>query len=108
MVVGYFHVKSVAVFPAKADSPLVVNGYGMLTGTIPFQGMEAVTGRNFQIVEVACQLDVFQPANRSADDIRRQTSGLAGQVDLLRVFVGECLDHILTIICHVTRVKQFV
>ena len=106
MTVGYFHVKCVVVFPAKAYSPLVIDGYGMLAGTIPLQDMKAVAGRNLQVVEAGRQINTFQTANRPANDIRRQAPRLAGEVELLRVLVGECLDHILSIICHVMRVKD--
>ncbi len=34
MIVGDFHVICVAVFPAKAYPPLVIDGYGMLASTI--------------------------------------------------------------------------
>ena len=42
MVVGYFNVIGVSAFPAKADSPLIVNPYTILTPAIAFQGLETV------------------------------------------------------------------
>jgi hypothetical protein len=47
MVVGYFHVICIAVFPAKADPPLVIGGYGVLPGPVSLQGMEPIVGWNF-------------------------------------------------------------
>ena len=72
MVIGYFHIKGVTIFPNKANTPLVVDGNGMLTGPVTSQVMQAVAGWNFEIFQSRRQVDVFQPANSSADDLRWQ------------------------------------
>jgi hypothetical protein len=105
MIVGYLDVKCLAVFPAKTYPPLIINGYGIKAGTISLQCMKAVAWRNLQVVEAGCQINIFQTANRPADDIRGQTPRLTSEVELLSVLVSECLDHIAIIICHVMRVK---
>jgi hypothetical protein len=106
MIVGYFHVKCIAVFPEKAYPPLVIDGNGMQAGTISRQCMKAVDGRNLQVVEAGRQAYIFQTTNRLADDIRRQAPRLTGEVELLRMLVGEYFDHITSLICHVMRVKS--
>ena len=42
MVVCYFNVIGVSVFPAKADSPLIVDPYAVLPLAIALQGFEPV------------------------------------------------------------------
>lgn len=70
MIIGYFHIIGVAIFPNKANAPLVVDGNGMLAGAVASQKMQAVAGWNFEIFESRRQIDVFQTANSSADDFR--------------------------------------
>ena len=106
MIVGYFHIKCVAVFPMKTYPPLVINGYGIQAGTISLQSMQAIAGWNLQVVEAGRQVNIFQTANRPDYDIRGQAPRLTGEEEFLRVLVGERLDHIASIICHVMRVKD--
>jgi hypothetical protein len=52
MVVGYFNVIGVSVFPAKADSPLIVNPYTMLTLAIALQSLETVARGDSEVLKV--------------------------------------------------------
>jgi hypothetical protein len=73
MVISYLHIMSITVFPSKTDPPLIVNGYGILSATVSFQGVQTVTGRNLQVIEADGQFDEFKAANRPGYDIRRQS-----------------------------------
>ena len=64
MVICYLHIECVAIFPDKANTPLVVDGNGMLAGTIASQQMQAVAGRHFKIVEACGQINILQTADR--------------------------------------------
>jgi len=44
MIVNYFNVQRIAVFPAKADSPLIVDPYTVLSLAVAFQGFKTVLG----------------------------------------------------------------
>jgi len=39
MIVNYFNVQRIAVFPAKADSPLIVDPYTVLSLAVAFQSV---------------------------------------------------------------------
>jgi hypothetical protein len=59
MVIRYFNIIGVTFFKMEADSPLIINGYGILTLPIPPQGMEAIAGRNSQIIKTSGQINIF-------------------------------------------------
>ena len=93
MVIGDFDIKSIAVLPAEADSPLIVDGDGVLTETIPLEGVQAVARRHFEVVDGSGQIDIFQSAHGSGKKIRRQTFRVPGRVEELGLLVGERFDH---------------
>jgi len=72
VVVGYFDIKRVAISPDEAYPPLVIDCYGMLTGAIASQGMQAVAGWNLKIVQPCSQINIFEAADSSAEDFRWQ------------------------------------
>jgi hypothetical protein len=51
MIVGQFHIMCVAVFPAEADSVLIVHTDAELSSPIASQRFEVVAGRNPQLIE---------------------------------------------------------
>ena len=59
MVIRYFNIIGVTVLKMEADSPLIINGYGIRTLPIPLQGMEAIAGRNIQIIPAGGQINIF-------------------------------------------------
>jgi hypothetical protein len=61
------------VFPAKTNPPLIDNGYGVLSASVSFQGVQTGTGRAFQVIEAGSQINEFKAANRPGDNIRKQT-----------------------------------
>ncbi len=52
MIVCYFNVIGIAVFPAKADSPLIVDPDTILPFAIAFQGFEPVARRNPEVLKM--------------------------------------------------------
>ena len=105
MIVCQFHVVSIAVDEPKADAPLAVDGDGVLSLPVPCKFMKPVAGRNLQVVQARRQIKVLELARRPSCDLSRKTSRHSGCVQLLRMPVRERLEHLPSVICHVTRVK---
>ena len=59
MIICYLYIVGVTVGKAKADTPLIVDGYGVLTLAIPLQGMETITDRYAQVVQGLSKIDVL-------------------------------------------------
>ena len=58
MIVCYFNVKCVTVFPVKADPPLIVDPYTILPLAIALQDFEPVARRNPEVFQVPCPVKV--------------------------------------------------
>ncbi len=65
MVVCYFNVICVSVFPAKADSPLIVNPYTILPLSPALQSLKTVTWGNSEVLKVPGPMKVqeLSPCN---------------------------------------------
>ena len=50
VVVDYFYIVGVALFPYEAYPPLFVNAYAVQSRTIPGQHLQPVSGRHTEIV----------------------------------------------------------
>ena len=59
MIICDLHVVGVTVDKAKADTPLIVDGYGVLALAIPLQGMEMIAARYAQVVQGLSKIDVL-------------------------------------------------
>ena len=73
---------------------------------LPLAFVKPVAGRDLQVVEAGSQVDVFQLSLRPPGDDRREPFRSARRAELLSMPVRESLEHVLSAICHVTRVKQ--
>jgi len=105
MVIRYFNIIGVTVLKMEADSPLIINGYGILALPIPLQSMEAIAGRNIKIIQAGGQINIFQTPHSSAEQIRRKPLRLPRHVEPLGVLIGKSLNHESRLNCHVTLVK---
>jgi hypothetical protein len=93
MVVCDLNIVGIALSEAKADAPLVVYRDRVLSPAVTFQSVQPVAGRNPQIIEVTCQVDVLQPTHSSSNQIRRQPSTLAGAIQVSCMVIRKRLDH---------------
>ena len=93
VVVGHFDFVGIIVLPAEADSPLVINGNGVLADTVPFEGVQTVARWHLEIVDRSGQVNKFQSAHGSGKEIRWQMLRVPGCVKELGLLIGECLDH---------------
>jgi hypothetical protein len=71
VVIAQFNVERVTICEAKAHSPLVVDGHGVLPRPIARQRMKAVTRRNPEIVEPNREIHVLQFPHRALQDVWR-------------------------------------
>ena len=51
MVVHNFHVHRILALPAEAETPLVIDAYAMLAGSVTLQCFQPVARRRTQIVQ---------------------------------------------------------
>jgi hypothetical protein len=68
MVVCYFNVIGISVFPMKADSPLIVDPDTMLPFAVALQGFEPVAWRNPEVLQMPSLVKVQELASRNAFD----------------------------------------
>jgi hypothetical protein len=61
MVVGNLNVVGIAFNEVEADAPLVVYCDRVLSPSVAFQSVQAIAGRNAQIIQITSQVKVFQP-----------------------------------------------
>ena len=54
VIIGYFHVVRVLLFPNETHAKLIVDADAVLTFTITFQWLQTVTWWNLQIIESRC------------------------------------------------------
>ena len=105
MVIRYLYVVRVAVNKAKTDPPLKVDGNRELSLAIPSQYMKPVTVKSFQVIHTRCDVQVLQASLRTLPNICRKPFRLPGRVQLLGMPVSKRLDHVSTVIHHVTLVN---
>jgi len=74
VVVGYLNAIRVAILEAKANPPLVVDTDGVLALPISAQGMKPVAGRDSEVIEVRCKVNMLQSSYRPLNKVRWQAS----------------------------------
>jgi len=72
MVIGNFDRKSIAVFPAEAYAPLIVDADAPLAGAVAGKLLKPVVGRNTEKVEGGGAMKLLQFTLRNALHILRQ------------------------------------
>ena len=105
MVVADLDVVGVAVLEAETDSPLVVDGDGVLADSIALERMEPVTWRDPEELNLLSRVDRREFAQRTPRDVWGNSTRRAGHVEQLGLRVRKRLDHALSVPCHVTRVN---
>jgi hypothetical protein len=93
VVVADLDVIRITVAEHEANPPLVVDRYGVLSGTIALECMEAIARRNPQALDLVGRVESRELSECSAFDFRGQTSRAAGGPEPLCVPVRERSDH---------------
>jgi hypothetical protein len=84
---------SVAVFPPKADAPLIVDANAMLARAIAFELLEAIAGRNPEVIEPFRRVDRDELTEHGPHELRRIATDVLALEEGFGVAVGEALDH---------------
>src|SRR3989304_8881488 len=91
VVIPYLHVVGVAFLPAEADPPLVVDPNAVLPGTVPFQRLQAIAGRNGKIMQGsrAVEIRVFFSGSAIRVSAYRSQSSLGVSIGWAAVAVRD-------------------
>ena len=60
VIVAELDIMRIAIFEAKADAPLIVNGNRMLARSIVLERVQPIPRRDAQIGKLRCHIDRFQ------------------------------------------------
>ncbi len=52
MIIGDFHFIGIAILPAKADAPWLVDANTAWSAAVAFEGFQTVRWRNLQIIQI--------------------------------------------------------
>lgn len=97
MVVHDFDMVRIALMPAKADAPLVVNADAVLAFSVAFERFQPVRRRNPQLIEIGDVIEHAQFTARDVLDIARQAARRRTCPDFLDFLVGKGVNHGATI-----------
>ena len=106
MIICDFDVIRVAVDERKAASPLIIYGNRVLSLSLTFQRVEPIAWRNLQVIERRGNVNVFQAAHGSSQQVGLKPFRCARCEEIPCVFVCESLNHRQLITLHVTLVKS--
>ena len=73
MVISYFNLFGISVFPHKANSPFIVDPNAVLSPAIPLQWLEPVAGRDAQVFEFSGGTDLLQFSDSYLDDLGKSS-----------------------------------
>ncbi len=108
MIVRDLNVVGMPATPDKTNAPLFVNANAMLAGPIALQFLKAVSRRNAQFLDVYRRVQYHQLSFRTPSYRDRQTTSPSSLEDILRIPVGETLDHSNRIIVYnANSVKRY-
>jgi len=97
MIIHDLDVVSVALSPHETDPPLIVDSNAMLTLTVAVKLLQAVAGRDAQVLQRLCVVQHGHLATRGALDILKTRAAPAVE-ERFRVFAAERLYHLSTLL----------
>jgi hypothetical protein len=68
VVVGEFHVMSLAIAPHKTDPPLIIDPDAELAPPVAAERLQAISRHSAQLVETLCRMDYLELASGTCDD----------------------------------------
>lgn len=108
MIVGDFHVQGIAVFPAEADPPLIIDPNAVSALPIPGQLFQAIPWGNSQIAQSIGGVKDEELLERRAVYFRWELSRALAPEDPLCLWVFEAPNHDTIIMRRVNNVKRYV
>jgi hypothetical protein len=106
VVIREFNIVCITIFESETYAPLIVDRNGILPFSSPLQFVKSITRGHLQILQPGCVINIFKPPRRPPTNIRWKSSRFPCLIQFLCMPVGKRLDHILNVICHVTRVNR--
>lgn len=106
MVVHDFHVMRIPAAPSEADSPPVIDADAMLPLSVASQGLETITWRNPQELQICRSVELNKLTQGHPLDIARKPSGSLTLEQLLGIPVCKALDHVASITQSANNVKR--
>lgn len=106
MVVDDFYIVSIPITPEEANSPPVIDPDAMLSFSIAFQRLQAVSWRYEQKVQVHCGVKLNKFAQSHSLDVSRKPSRSPPPKQLLSILVRKGLDHDRRLTRFVNNVKR--
>ena len=82
------------ILPLEADAPLLVDPDTVLALAGALQSLQLVRGRNRQIFETTCSMQLLQLHQRPLLDIARKLFGILSIPDFRGLLIPERLDHV--------------
>jgi len=93
VIVDDFNIERVVVYPAKTNSPLLVDSNTPLSFAIASQGFEVIRGRNSKVVERDRPMQHSEFSHRNGLNIARQAARTLEPKHPLRLLARESPDH---------------
>jgi hypothetical protein len=93
VVIRDLDVRSVPVFPSKADTPLIVDPNAHLSCSIAFQGFEPIAGRITQVIDRRRGIKLAQFTKGSILDVPRKLAASLALPNSLGLLRFERPDH---------------
>ena len=93
MIVDDLDLPCLSAAPLKADSPPVIDADAVLAEPVTLQGLEAIAGRNAEVVQSHCRIKglEFRPCP-ALESLRKVPDSMASE-KRCRALVSETLDH---------------
>jgi hypothetical protein len=98
MVVRQFNVESIAVFPTKTDSVLIVDSTAVLSNPVPLQEFKSIPRGNSQIVQIVCTVQNPQFPQRNPRN-GSPPPRCAAVKQLLGFAIAEGANHFPILLC---------
>ena len=93
MIIHDLNVEGVAVLPAKADPPLIIDVNAMLAGPTAFELLQTVARWNAEILELLGSIDEPQLAEHGPVQLGREPAHALALKETLGIPIGEALNH---------------
>lgn len=97
VIVDDLNVMSATVAPDKADSPLVVDSYAMLSFSFSSESFQAISRRDAKVLNIGAAIQHAKLPEGDVLDIGWQPSRILTPKDPLRLFAPEALYHAIRI-----------
>jgi len=106
MIVNYLDVEGIPVAPAKADPPLVIDPYAMLTTSIPRQLLEAIAWRKPKVTQSIRGVENRELALGKTLQLDVESTDTLAKENPLSVLISKRSDHVKIITLSVNIVKR--